>query len=82
MSVLPLTVNSGAAQTKPPDGFLSIVSIFGMTPSIGTPVMGSSPIVECVPQSHVVMPDTTPTHGGGQPPLALDPFTAITPDSV
>ena len=56
-------------------------SIVGM-PSMRTPVMASSPIVECLPQSHVVMPDTTPTHGEGQPPLALDPFTAIIPGSV
>ena len=56
--------------TKSPAVFLS-VSIVGMTPSMRTPVMASTPIVECVPQSHVVMPDTTPTHGEGQPPLAL-----------
>ena len=74
VSVLPFTVNSGAAHT----GSVPI----SVTPSMMTPLMASSPIVECVPQSHVVMPDTTPTHGEGQPPLALDPFTAITPDSV
>ena len=65
VSVLSLTVNSGAAHTKPPlRVFISRVSIVGMIPSMRTPVMDSCPIVECSPQSHAVMPDTTPTQEG------------------
>ena len=43
------------------------------------PVVAPSPSVECL---HVVLQNCVPTHGEGQPPLALDPFTAITPVSV
>ena len=82
--MLPLTVKSGAAHTNPvPVGFISAVLIVvGMTPSMSVPVMASTPSVECSAQSHVVMPDVTPTHGEGHPPLPSDPFTALTPVRV
>ena len=83
VSGLPLTANSGgASHTGSPAVFLSLVSTVGMTPSMRTPVVAPSPSVECLPQSHVVLRSCVPTHGEGQPPLALDPFTAITPVSV
>ena len=77
----PLTANSGAAHTGSPAAFLSLGSTVGMTPSMRTPVVAPSPSVECLPQSHVVSRSCVPTHGDGQPPLALDPFTAINPCS-
>ena len=82
LPVLSLTVNSGAAHTNSSALFLSEVSMVGTTPSIRTlEVMVSYPRVESV-QSHVLMPDCSITHSVGQSPLALDPFTAITPDRV
>ena len=82
LPVLALTVNSGAAHTNSSALFLSEVSMVGTTPSIRTlAVMASPPRVETV-QSHVLMPDCSTTHSVGQSPLALDPFTAITPERV
>ena len=82
LPVLALTVNSGAAHTNSSALFLSEVSMVGTTPLIRTlVVMASAPRVESV-QSHVLMPAGSTTHSVGQPPLALDPFTAITPDRV
>ena len=82
LPVLALTVNSGTAHTNSSALFLSEVSMVGTTPSIRTlAVMASSPRVESV-QLHVLMSATSTTHSVGQSPLALDPFTAITPDRV
>ena len=80
LPVLALTVNSGAAHTDLFASFLSEVSMVGTTPSIRTlAVKSSSGRVKSV-QSHVLMLENSTTHSVGQSPLALDPFTAITPD--
>ena len=82
LPVLALTVNSGAAHTNSSALFLSEVSMVGTTPSIRTLAVKNSCVrVESV-QSHVLMPDDCTAHSVGQSPLALDPFTAITPDRV
>ena len=79
-SVVPLTVSSGAAHTYSLAVFLSAVSRVGTKPSISTPVVDVTD--DDSVQTHVVMPEFTPTQGERQPPFPSDPFTAITPGRV
>ena len=76
LPVLVFIVNSGAAHTNSSALFLSEVCMVGTTPSIRTLSVMSAV------QSHMLMPDASTTHSVGQSPLALDPFSAITPDKV